>query len=75
MRQVKIILLIPVYTCSWNFRYHLWNDYRYDYSLMITAGAETIDYFIRRRAKYVLPKLPIIKLLFKQPKQFKPNKK
>lgn len=42
---------------------------------MITAGAETIDYFIRRRAKYVLPKLPIIKLLFKQPKQFKPNKK
>lgn len=42
---------------------------------MITAGAKTIYYFIRRRAKYVLPKLPIIKLLFKQPKQFKPNKK
>ena len=42
---------------------------------IITAGFENIDYFIRRRAKYILPNLPIVKLLFKQPKQFKPNKK
>ena len=42
---------------------------------IITAGFDKIDYFIRRRAKYVLPKLPIVKLLFKQPKQSKPNKK
>lgn len=42
---------------------------------IITAGFENIDYFIRRRAKYILPKLPIVKLLFKQPKKEKPIEK
>lgn len=42
---------------------------------MITAGAETINYFIRYRAKHILPHLPIIKLLYKQEKQEKPTKK
>ena len=42
---------------------------------MITAGFENIDYFIRRRAKYILPNLPIVKLLFKQSKQEQPIKK
>ena len=41
----------------------------------ITAGAETIDHFIRYRAKYILPYLPIVKLLFKQPKKEKPIEK
>lgn len=42
---------------------------------IITAGFENIDYFIRRRAKYILPNLPIVKLLFKQSKQEQPIKK
>lgn len=42
---------------------------------IITAGFENIDYFIRRRAKYILPNLPIVKLLFKQPKKEKPIEK
>lgn len=44
---------------------------------VIVAGFDKIDYFIRYRAKYILPYLPIIKLLFKQSKQEqpKPNKK
>lgn len=37
----------------------------------ITAGVETIDHFIRYRAKYILPHLPIIKLLYKQEKPIK----
>ena len=43
----------------------------------ITTGVETIDHFIRYRVKYILPRLPIIKLLFKHPRQEqpKPNKK
>ena len=42
---------------------------------IITAGFENIDYFIRHRAKYILPNLPIVKLLFKQPKKEKPIEK
>ena len=38
---------------------------------MITAGAKTIDHFIRYRAKHILPHFPIIKLLYKQPKSNK----
>lgn len=44
---------------------------------IIVAGFDKIDYFIRYRVKYILPYLPIVKLLFKQSKQEqpKPNKK
>lgn len=42
---------------------------------VIAAGFDEIDCFIRYRVKYVLPKLPIVKLLFKQSKQEQPIKK
>lgn len=41
----------------------------------IAAGFDEIDRFIRYRMKYILPYLPIIKLLFKQSKQKQPIKK
>lgn len=43
----------------------------------IVAGFNEINRFIRYRAKYILPYLPIVKFLFKQSKQEqpKPNKK
>lgn len=37
----------------------------------IAAGFDEIDRFIRYRAKYILPHLPIIKLLYKQEKPIK----
>lgn len=41
----------------------------------IIAGFNEINRFIRYRAKYILPYLPIVKLLFKQPKKEKPIEK